>query len=130
MAGIAVDGATKVLIGEIDAISREEPFAHEKLSPVLAMLKANDFDDACRIAKEQITLEGIGHTAVLYTDGANRDRIKRYGELMNTGRVLVNMPSSQGAIGDIYNFKLEPSLTLGCGSWGGNAISENVGVKP
>jgi len=129
MAGIAVDPATKVLIGEIGGISREEPFAHEKLSPVLAMLKAKDFDDACRIAKEQITLEGIGHTAVLYTDGANRDRVKRYGEMMNTGRVLVNMPSSQGAIGDIYNFKLEPSLTLGCGSWGGNAISENVGVK-
>lgn len=129
MAGLKVPETTKVLIGEIKNIAREEPFAHEKLSPVLAMLKAKNFDDALRIAGEQIELEGMGHTAVLYTDQLNQDRIRRYGDLMKTGRVLVNMPASQGAIGDIYNFRLEPSLTLGCGSWGGNAISENVGVK-
>jgi len=129
MANITVGEATKILIGEIDHIAHDEPFAHEKLSPVLAMLKATDFDDACRIAREQIELEGIGHTAVLYTDPQNQDRIRKYGQMMKTGRVLVNMPASQGAIGDIYNFRLEPSLTLGCGSWGGNAISENVGVK-
>jgi acetaldehyde dehydrogenase/alcohol dehydrogenase len=129
MAGVAVPETTKILIGEIEKIARDEPFAHEKLSPVLAMLKATDFDDACRIAREQIELEGIGHTAVLYTDPRNQDRVRTYGNMMKTGRVLVNMPASQGAIGDIYNFRLEPSLTLGCGSWGGNAISENVGVK-
>lgn len=129
MAGLKVPETTKVLIGEIKNIARDEPFAHEKLSPVLAMLKAKNFDDALRIAGEQIELEGMGHTAVLYTDQLNQDRIRRYGDLMKTGRVLVNMPASQGAIGDIYNFRLEPSLTLGCGSWGGNAISENVGVK-
>lgn len=129
MAGIKVAETTKILIGETKKVAHEEPFAHEKLSPVLAMFKAKNFDDACRIAREQIELEGKGHTAVLYTDQANQDRIHAYGAMMKTGRVLVNMPASQGAIGDIYNFRLEPSLTLGCGSWGGNAISENVGVK-
>jgi len=129
MAGIKVQPETKVLIGEIKKIAKDESFAHEKLSPVLAMLKAKNFDDATRIAREQIELEGMGHTAVLYTDQGNQDRIHAYGQMMKTGRVLVNMPASQGAIGDIYNFRLEPSLTLGCGSWGGNAISENVGVK-
>ena len=129
MAGFTVPAETKILIGEIDAVSAAEPFAHEKLSPVLAMFKARDFDDACRIAREEIELEGMGHTAVLYTADTNHDRIGAFGDMMHTGRVLVNMPASQGAIGDIYNFRLEPSLTLGCGSWGGNAISENVGVK-
>jgi acetaldehyde dehydrogenase/alcohol dehydrogenase len=129
MAGLKVAETTKILIGETKKIAHDEPFAHEKLSPVLAMFKAKNFDDACRIAREQIELEGKGHTAVLYTDQANQDRIHAYGAMMKTGRVLVNMPASQGAIGDIYNFRLEPSLTLGCGSWGGNAISENVGVK-
>ncbi len=129
MAGVTVPSDAKVLIAEADSVVREEPFAHEKLSPVLGMFRAADFEDACGKAKAQIELEGMGHTAVLYTDQCNQDRINYYGELMNTGRVLVNMPASQGAIGDIYNFRLEPSLTLGCGSWGGNAISENVGVK-
>ncbi len=129
MAGITVPEETKILIGETGRIAPDEPFAHEKLSPVLAMFRAADFDSACAIAREQIELEGMGHTAVLYTDTRNEDRIKQYGEMMNTGRILINMPASQGAIGDIYNFRLEPSLTLGCGSWGGNAISENVGVK-
>lgn len=129
MAGIKVSETAKILIGEIKKVAHDEPFAHEKLSPVLAMFKAKNFDDALRIAREQIELEGMGHTAVLYTDQQNQDRIHAYGQMMKTGRVLVNMPASQGAIGDIYNFRLEPSLTLGCGSWGGNAISENVGVK-
>ena len=129
MAGVKVSETAKILIGETKKVAREEPFAHEKLSPVLAMFRAKNFDDALRIAREQIELEGMGHTAVLYTDQRNQDRINTYGKLMKTGRVLVNMPASQGAIGDIYNFRLEPSLTLGCGSWGGNAISENVGVK-
>ena len=129
MAGFTVPAETKILIGEIDAVSAAEPFAHEKLSPVLAMFKARDFDDACRITREEIELEGMGHTAVLYTADTNHDRIGAFGDMMHTGRVLVNMPANQGAIGDIYNFRLEPSLTLGCGSWGGNAISENVGVK-
>ncbi len=129
MAGVKVPETAKILIGEIKKVSREEPFAHEKLSPVLAMFRVKDFDDAVRIAREEVELEGMGHTAVLYTDPANTDRIARYGREMKTGRILVNMPASQGAIGDIYNFRLEPSLTLGCGSWGGNAISENVGVK-
>jgi acetaldehyde dehydrogenase/alcohol dehydrogenase len=129
MAGITVPEETKILLVEINRVAHDEPFAHEKLSPVLAMFRAKDFDHACDIARKEIQLEGLGHTAVLYTDQHNQDRIRRYGELMNTGRVLINMPASQGAIGDIYNFKLEPSLTLGCGSWGGNAISENVGVK-
>jgi len=129
MAGVKVAPETKVLIGESAKIEREEPFAHEKLSPVLGMFKAKNFEDACTKAQKQISLEGMGHTAVLYTDPQNQDRIDMYGSAMMTGRVLVNMPSSQGAIGDIYNFRLEPSLTLGCGSWGGNAISENVGVK-
>jgi len=129
MAGLTVPAETKILIGEIAEVSAAEPFAHEKLSPVLAMFKARDFDDACRIAREEIELEGMGHTAVLYTADTNHDRIGAFGDMMHTGRVLVNMPASQGAIGDIYNFRLEPSLTLGCGSWGGNAISENVGVK-
>jgi acetaldehyde dehydrogenase/alcohol dehydrogenase len=129
MAGVKVPEGTKILVAEIKKVSADEPFAHEKLSPVLAMFRAKDFDDALRIAREEVELEGLGHTAVLYTDPANEDRIARYGREMKTGRVLVNMPASQGAIGDIYNFRLEPSLTLGCGSWGGNAISENVGVR-
>ena len=129
MAGIKVPETAKILIGETKKIAHDEPFAHEKLSPVLAMFKAKNFEEALRIAREQIELEGMGHTAVLYTDQGNQDRIHTYGAMMKTGRVLVNMPASQGAIGDIYNFRLEPSLTLGCGSWGGNAISENVGVK-
>jgi acetaldehyde dehydrogenase/alcohol dehydrogenase len=129
MAGITVAEETKVLLAEINRVAVDEPFAHEKLSPVLAMFRAKDFDEACAIARKEIQLEGLGHTAVLYTDQHNQDRIKAYGEMMNTGRILINMPAAQGAIGDIYNFKLEPSLTLGCGSWGGNAISENVGVK-
>ena len=129
MAGIKVPDDVKVLIGEAEVIGRDEPFAYEKLSPVLALYRAKDFADAVAKAAALVEFGGIGHTSALYTDMRNSDRAKTFGAAMKTGRVLVNMPSSQGAIGDIYNFKLEPSLTLGCGSWGGNSISENVGVK-
>ena len=129
MAGVDVPQTTKVLLGEVTIIGHEEAFAHEKLSPVLALYRAKDFDEAVQKAAALVEFGGIGHTSALYTDVRNTDRIQQYGLRMKTGRVLVNMPSSQGAIGDIYNFKLEPSLTLGCGSWGGNSISENVGVR-
>lgn len=130
LAGITVPVEAKVLIGEVTRIELDEPFAHEKLSPVLAMYHAVDFNDALNKADELVRLGGFGHTSVLYTDQMkSRDRIAAFGNKMKTGRTIINMPSSQGAIGDIYNFRLAPSLTLGCGSWGGNSISENVGVK-
>lgn len=129
LAGISVPPDTKVLIGEAEVIGADEPFAYEKLSPVLALYRAKDFDDAVSKAAALVEFGGIGHTSALYTDMRSGERAKAFGAAMKTGRVLVNMPSSQGAIGDIYNFKLEPSLTLGCGSWGGNSVSENVGVK-
>ena len=129
MAGVKVPETTKVLIAEISKIGVEEPFSFEKLSPSLALYKANDFEDAMAKAKHLVEFAGCGHTSVLYTNPRNKDRIKLYGDTMPTGRVMINCPSSQGAIGDVYNFRLEPSLTLGCGSWGGNAVSENVGVK-
>jgi len=130
MAGITVPEATKVLIGEVTSVELEEPFSHEKLSPVLALYKVKNFDEALDKAARLIELGGLGHTSVLYTDQeTQKDRIARFGARMKTGRTIINMPSSHGAIGDLYNFKLAPSLTLGCGSWGGNSISENVGVK-
>ena len=130
MAGIEVPAGTKVLIGEVSSVGGEEAFAHEKLSPTLAMYRAAGFDQAVAIAEALVALGGIGHTAVLYTDQDQRgDRIAAFGARMKTGRILINTPSSQGGIGDLYNFKLAPSLTLGCGSWGGNSISENVGPQ-
>lgn len=129
LAGITVKEDTKVLIGEATKIGAEEPFSYEKLSPVLGLYKASDFENALEKAEALVAAGGIGHTSVLYTDPLNADRITAFGAMMKTGRILVNTPSSQGAIGDLYNFKLEPSLTLGCGSWGGNSVSENVGVK-
>ena len=130
MAGFKVPADTKVLVGEVQNVEIEEPFSHEKLSPILALYKAQDFEDALNKAARLVELGGLGHTSVLYTDQLNsQDRIRRFGERMKTGRTIINMPASQGAIGDIFNFKLAPSLTLGCGSWGGNSISENVGVK-
>lgn len=129
IAGLDIPQNSKVLIGEVDEINPEDPFAHEKLSPVLGMFKAKNYEDAVDKAVKLVELGGIGHTSVLYTDLNNKDRISYFGIKLKTGRILINMPSSQGAIGDIYNFKLEPSLTLGCGSWGGNSVSENVGVK-
>ncbi len=129
LAGIKVAPNVKVLIGEVQKTDATEPFAFEKLSPVLAMYRAKDVDEAMDKAYALVDFGGIGHTSVIYTDPKNQDRIDRFGAKVRTARVLINMPSSQGAIGDIYNFKLEPSLTLGCGSWGGNSISENVGIK-
>ena len=130
LAGIEVPEATKVLIGEVESVDISEEFAHEKLSPVLAMYKSKDFDDAIDKANHLIYNGGLGHTSSLYIDAiTKKDKIEKFYNAMPTGRVLINTPSSQGGIGDIYNFKLEPSLTLGCGSWGGNSVSENVGIK-
>ncbi|MDY4077490.1 MAG: bifunctional acetaldehyde-CoA/alcohol dehydrogenase [Clostridium sp.] len=130
LAGINVPETSKVLIGEVESVELEEAFAHEKLSPILAMYKVSSFDEALEKASRLIELGGFGHTSILYTDQIkSKDRITKFGETMKTARTLINMPASQGAIGDIYNFKLAPSLTLGCGSWGGNSISENVGPK-
>jgi len=129
LAGFSVDKKTKVLVGEAGKIDKADPFAHEKLSPILALYKANDFDEAVTMAHDLVLLGGAGHTSVLYTDPRTRERISTFAKTLPTGRLLVNCPASQGAIGDLYNFRLEPSLTLGCGSWGGNSVSENVGVK-
>lgn len=130
LAGLDVPPRTKVLIGEVEDTSGAEPFAHEKLSPILALYRATDFECACNTAAALVALGGIGHTSVLYTDqDLQPERIRHFGAVMKTARILVNMPTSQGAIGDLYNFKLAPSLTLGCGSWGGNSISENVGPQ-
>ncbi|MCL1112688.1 bifunctional acetaldehyde-CoA/alcohol dehydrogenase [Shewanella basaltis] len=128
MAGITVPNHTKVLIGEVTDINDAEAFAHEKLSPLLGMYKAKDFNNAMDKAEALVTLGGIGHTSGLYTDqDTQQARVKAFGFRMKTARILINTPASQGGIGDLYNFKLAPSLTLGCGSWGGNSISENVG---
>lgn len=124
-----VPETAKVLIGEVEKIGVDEPFSREKLSTVLAMYRAKDFDDAVEKAKKILDFGGAGHTAVLYTDEIHHQRIDTFGQAMRAGRILINMPSSQGAIGDIYNFRLEPSLTLGCGSFGKNSVSENVTVK-
>lgn len=129
MAGINVPETAKVLVGEASEISHDEAFTHEKLSPVLALYRAKDFDEAVEKAYQLVDFGGAGHTSVLYTDERKQDRIKQFATKLHTGRILINSPSSQGAIGDLYNFRLEPSLTLGCGSWGGNSVSENVGVK-
>jgi acetaldehyde dehydrogenase/alcohol dehydrogenase len=130
MAGITVPETAKVLIGEVESVELEEPFSHEKLSPVLAMYRVKTFDEALRKAERLVELGGFGHTSVLYADTLTaKDKIGKFSAAMKTGRTIINMPSSQGAIGDLYNFKLDPSLTLGCGSWGGNSVSENVGPK-
>ncbi|MCH4294519.1 bifunctional acetaldehyde-CoA/alcohol dehydrogenase [Shewanella sp. 3B26] len=128
MANIKVPAHTKVLIGEVSNIDEKEAFAHEKLSPLLGMYRAANFDEALDKAEALVALGGIGHTSGLYTDQDTQDeRVKTFGYRMKTARILINTPASQGGIGDLYNFKLAPSLTLGCGSWGGNSISENVG---
>lgn len=130
LAGVKVPVDTKVLIGEVESVELEEEFSHEKLSPVLGMYRVKDFDEALAKAERLVELGGFGHTSVLYTDTRmSQDRIAKFGATMKTGRTIINMPSTQGAIGDLYNFKLAPSLTLGCGSWGGNSVSENVGPK-
>lgn len=129
LAGIDVPEKTKVLIGEVESTELSEPFAHEKLSPVLAMYRAADFSDALQTADRLVRDGGYGHTASIYLDEVNqKEKLAAFAHAMKACRVLVNTPSSQGGIGDLYNFKLTPSLTLGCGSWGGNSVSENVGV--
>ena len=129
MAGLDVPATTKMLVGECPEVDFNDPFTHEKLSPLLGLIRVDSFDGGVNAAKYIILKGGRGHTSLLFTNKANAERIQCYGDAIPTGRVLVNMPASQGAIGDIYNFMLEPSLTLGCGSWGGNSVSENVGVK-
>ena len=130
LAGVDVDENIKILVGEVESVELSEEFAHEKLSPVLAMYKASSFDDALSKAYKLIEDGGLGHTSSLYINTVTeKEKIEKFYNTMKTCRVLINTPSSQGGIGDIYNFKLAPSLTLGCGSWGGNSVSENVGVK-
>ena len=130
LAGVEVSETAKILIGEVESVDLSEEFAHEKLSPVLAMYKAKDFEDALAKAKQLIADGGLGHTSSLYINTlTQKEKIEEFYSNMKTCRVLINTPSSQGGIGDLYNFKLAPSLTLGCGSWGGNSVSENVGIK-
>ncbi len=130
LAGVEVPEKTKILIGEVESVEISEEFAHEKLSPVLAMYKAKSFEDAVAKAEVLVADGGYGHTSSLYIDeNANKEKTAYFAEHMKTCRILVNTPSAHGGIGDLYNFKLAPSLTLGCGSWGGNSVSENVGVK-
>ena len=130
LAGVEVPEKTKILIGEVESVDISEEFAHEKLSPVLAMYKAKDIDDAFDKAEHLIADGGYGHTSSIYLNAVTeKEKIAKFSARMKTCRILINTPSSQGGIGDLYNFKLAPSLTLGCGSWGGNSVSENVGVK-
>ena len=129
MAGVKVPAETKILIGEVESVDISEEFAHEKLSPVLAMYKAKTFDEAIAKAEQLVADGGYGHTSSLYINVNEKEKMEKHAAAMKTCRILVNTPSSQGGIGDLYNFKLAPSLTLGCGSWGGNSVSENVGVK-
>ena len=130
LSGVKVPAGTKILIGEVESVDLSEEFAHEKLSPVLAMYRAKNIQDAFGKAEQLVADGGYGHTSSIYIDAVNeKDKLDEFAARMKTCRILVNTPSSQGGIGDLYNFKLAPSLTLGCGSWGGNSVSENVGVK-
>ena len=129
LAGVEVPENTKILIGEVESVDISEEFAHEKLSPVLAMYKAKTFDEAIAKAEQLVADGGYGHTSSIYVHPSQTEKLAKHAAAMKTCRILVNTPSSHGGIGDIYNFKLAPSLTLGCGSWGGNSVSENVGVK-
>lgn len=130
LAGVKVPAGTKILIGEVESVELSEEFAHEKLSPVLAMYRAKDISDAFDKAEHLIADGGYGHTSSIYLNvGTEQAKLNEFAARMKTCRILVNTPSSQGGIGDLYNFKLSPSMTLGCGSWGGNSVSENVGVK-
>ncbi len=129
LSGVEVDKKTKVLIGEVESVELSEEFAHEKLSPVLAMYKYKTFDEALDKADKLVHDGGYGHTSSIYIDTNEKERLSQFENRMKTCRIVINTPSAHGGIGDLYNFKLAPSLTLGCGSWGGNSVSENVGVK-
>ncbi|MBI5346351.1 MAG: bifunctional acetaldehyde-CoA/alcohol dehydrogenase [Chlamydiae bacterium] len=129
MAGIQVPSDIKLLIGEVEKIGIEEPLSYEKLSPILSMYKANDFADAVKKAEEVVAFGGMGHTSCLYINENQKKEVEEFGLKMKTGRILINSPGAQGAIGGIYNFNLEPSLTLGCGSWGKNSVGENITIK-
>lgn len=131
LCGFTVPSTARILVGEVESVDISEPFAHEKLSPVLAMYKSKSFDDAVSKAERLVADGGYGHTSVLYYDDvkANADKLNKFSAAMKTCRILINTPAAQGGIGDLYNFMLAPSLTLGCGSWGGNSVSENVGIK-
>ena len=129
LAGVDVPEETKILIGEVESVDISEEFAHEKLSPVLAMYKAKTFDEAIAKAEQLVADGGYGHTAAIYVHPSQTEKLAKHAAAMKTCRILVNTPAAHGGIGDLYNFKLAPSLTLGCGSWGGNSVSENVGVK-
>ena len=129
MAGVKVPENTKILIGEVESVDISEEFAHEKLSPVLAMYRAKTFDEALEKAEHLVADGGYGHTSSLYIDTNEKEKMAKHAAAMKTCRIVINTPSSHGGIGDLYNFRLAPSLTLGCGSWGGNSVSENVGVK-
>ena len=130
LAGVEVPESAKILIGQVDSVDISEPFAHEKLSPVLAMYRSSSFEESLDKAQQLLEDGGIGHTASVYLDTyAAKEKLEQFSDRMKACRILVNTPSAQGGIGDLYNFKLAPSLTLGCGSWGGNSVSENVGIK-
>ena len=130
LAGVTVPEGTKILIGEVESVELSEEFAHEKLSPVLAMYRASDIQDAFRKAETLIADGGRGHTSAIYLNTATEQaKLAEFQARMKTCRIVVNSPSSHGGLGDLYNFAMTPSLTLGCGSWGGNSVSENVGVK-
>ena len=130
LAGVEVPESTKILIAEVDSVEITEPFAHEKLSPVLAMYRATSFEDALDKAQKLLEDGGFGHTAAVYLSTRTaKEKLNRFAQRMKACRILINTPSAQGGIGDLYNFRVTPSLTLGCGSWGGNSVSENVGVR-
>lgn len=130
LSGLKIPKESKVIIGEVESVELEEAFSHEKLSPILGMYRVNTFEEAIKKAERLIELGGYGHTSSLYTDiKKSKERVEMFSDVMKTGRTLINTPSAQGGIGDLYNFKMAPSLTLGCGSWGGNSVSENVGPK-
>ena len=128
-AGVKVPEGTKILIGEVTSVEPSEEMAHEKLSPVLGMYRAKNFDDALAKAERLVADGGYGHTSSLYVNVNETEKIQKHYEAMKTCRILINTPSSQGGIGDLYNFKMTPSLTLGCGTWGGNSVSGNVGPQ-
>ena len=130
LAGLTVPESTKILIGEVESVDISEEFAHEKLSPLLAMYRAKDFEDALSKAERLVADGGYGHTSSIYLNvGTEQAKLDEFSARMKTCRIVVNSPSSHGGLGDLYNFNMTPSLTLGCGSWGGNSVSENVGVK-